>query len=182
MSSVKLALTFACALSLFGCGTRAADTATALSAGSTDGQIQAELAAPAAAPLEECQLPEVTVVPTALPASSVDRALAERRVAIGTTGAAAIALPALVTVGIKVGQPPTPDALLRDSHGQPIVSRPAWAFVYRGQSIPRPNGPARPKGSTQAHRQLPPLSVVAAIVDARTGEFLMGWGCGGPVY
>jgi hypothetical protein len=182
MSSLKLVLALACALSLFGCGTRAADTGRALSAGATDREIQADLAAPApGGPLEECQLPQITVVPTTLPAGSIDRARAERRVAIGTKGAAAIALPVLVTIGIKVGQLPTPDALLVDSHSQPIVSRPAWALVYRNQSVPRPNGPARPKGSTQAHRELPSLSVVAAVIDARTGDFLMGWGCDAPV-
>jgi len=130
--------------------------------------------------LQECDRANVAVVATSFSVSAVDRATAERAVgAIGAKGTAAIAVPALVTSGGTLGVAPTANTIQKDSRGQAVLSRPAWALVFRGQSIQRPSaGPARHKASLQPlPRQLAPVTVVAAIVDAQTGEFLMGWGC-----
>jgi hypothetical protein len=128
--------------------------------------------------MEECTRPDVTVEPTTLPANSVDAATAPKDVAgLGVKGAPAIAVPALVTVGTTWMQQPTSGAVLKDAHGVPILARPAWALVFRNQSIPRPGGPARPRDLSTPKQMLPPVTVVAAIVDASTGEFLRGWGC-----
>jgi hypothetical protein len=176
MSAVRLTLILFSSAAIVACGTRVGDSGSAPSAGSDDGHAQSDLAAAAQGPLEECQVPHVLVVPATLPLQSVDRSVAERQAgAYGATGAAAIALPALVTVGIDFGSPPTAGRLLIDGQNSPISARPAWALVFRGQSIPRP----ALKGMT---RRPPPTTTLAAIIDARTGRPLRGWGCGGPAY
>lgn len=191
----KLVLALACATLAVGCGVSSGpNTTSALVAGTSEIQtassVQGEVAqgqsvtAIAAAPLEECSLAHVTVLPAVLPAGSVDQKLAERAAgSIGAVSPAAVAIPALVTIGQRWGQAATADSVLKDAHGQPVLSRVAWGLVYRGQSIQRPSGgPARPKlVTTWTTRQLPPVSVFAAIVDARTGEFIMGWGCNQPL-
>jgi len=194
--SVRLLLGIACVLSMSSCGASAAlDSNAALIAGTSDvdasrtTQVMPDLGgsefAVSAAPLQECELSQVQVVPAALPAGSIDQARAERGTrGVGTTSSANLAIPALVTIGERWGQAPSLDRVLKDVHGQPIASRAAWALVYRGQAIQRPSaGPARPKLVTAwPNRELPRVAVFAAIIDARTGEFLMGWGCDPTVY
>jgi hypothetical protein len=132
--------------------------------------------------LQECDRANVSVAATNFTFPAIDRATAERAVGIiGARGSAAVAVPALVTSGETWGVAPAPGSIQKDSRGQPVLSRPAWALVFRHQSIQRPSaGPARHKSSLQPlPRQLAPVTIVAAIVDAQTGEFLMGWGCDG---
>jgi hypothetical protein len=191
---LKIVLGLALAtVALVAYGVSTPDPSSALIAGTSDIQTtnRVEVAAAEgqagravmAEPLQECALAHVSVAPTPLPPGSVDQPRAERAAGnIGAKSPAAIAIPALVTIGERWGQPPTPEAVLKDAHGQPVLSRAAWTLIFRGQSIQPPSsGPARPKlVATWPTRELPPVTVFAAIVDAATGEFLMGWGCNQP--
>jgi hypothetical protein len=188
----KVALAFVCVALAIGCGANSGpNTSSTLVAGPSEtkttntAQMAAaqgtSITANAAASLEECSLAHVTVAPAALPIGSVDQKSAERAAGIiGAASPAAVAIPALVTIGERWGQAATADSALKDAHGRPVFSRAAWALVYREQSIQRPSGGPAQLVTTWAPRQLPLVSVVAAIVDARTGEFIMGWGCNQP--
>jgi hypothetical protein len=180
MPAVRFTLIFLSVVAIVACGTRRSDSGSALSAGSGDGDVRSDMAAPAEALLAECQVPYVIVVPTSLPPQSVSRTVAERAAgAYGASGAAAIAIPALVTVGIDIeydsqgrmtGRAPTAGRLLVDADGNVIAARPAWALVFRGQSIPRP-------GFYGMLRRPPPVTTLAVIIDARAGRAIRGWGC-----
>lgn len=124
--------------------------------------------------LAECDQPFVSLSPATLPADAITRVQAERTAGvIGVTGPAAIAIPVDLTVGTVANQAPTPATTLRDAHGQPIAGRAAWALVFRGQAVRPPAGPLH--GSAAQRRVL--MNVLAAFIDAKTGEFLRGWGC-----
>jgi hypothetical protein len=124
--------------------------------------------------LEECDRPDIALG-TAPTATTVTRTSAEAvSGAAGVRGPADIAVLTTVTVGTQTGQPATSTNALRDARGVPVVSRAAWVLVFRNQVVRTPGG-IPPKGTAVVPPR--PLSVLATVVDAQTGDFLRGWGC-----
>jgi hypothetical protein len=127
------------------------------------------------ATLAECARPDV-VLGTALKASPVDRAAAQRASGvIGVRGDPAIAVLTTVTLGTRTGSVATAAEALVDGRGAPIVERPAWVFVFRNQAVRAPSGGGYIPGVPRVSPRL--QSVLASVVDAQTGQFLRGWGC-----
>jgi hypothetical protein len=123
--------------------------------------------------LAECDRPDVQLG-APLTNSGVDRSRAEvASRGIGAKGSADVAVLTTVTVGTRMGQPPIPAEALRDATGAPIVDRPAWVLVFRNQRAKTPS--IYYPGLTFSPP--PPVTVLASVVDARTGTFLRGWGC-----
>ena len=129
------------------------------------------------AALAECDRPEIVLGP-APATSAISRTAAEMASgAAGARGPADVALLTTVTVGTQTGHIATPANALRDLAGAPIINRPAWVFVFRNQAVKIPGGMA--PISRQATAPSPKVvAVLATVVDAQTGTFLRGWGCG----
>lgn len=133
--------------------------------------------------LAECDRPFIALGP-APAASAVAQGAAEAASGvIGVDGAPDIALLTTVTIGTHLGLPATSATALIDPHGAPIVSRPAWVFVFRNQQIRTPTVvPIGPNGTftnpAATPRSDPAVATVATVVDAQTGALLRGWGCG----
>lgn len=134
-------------------------------------------AAQQAAPLAECDRPDIVLgSPLLSVASGVDRAMAQRASgAIGVRGPADIALLTTVTIGTDPRRAATPADALVDRRGVAIVSRPAWVLVFRNQTVRAPSGGVFVPGAAPSSPR--PVSVLASVVDAYTGDFLRGWGC-----
>ncbi len=121
--------------------------------------------------LAECDTRRnVSVVPGELPPGAIAQQDAEDAArVIGVSGAAAVAVPARVSIGTDANGSPTQATALRDAHGKTILDRSAWVLVFRGQKVKLPGARTTSPRST--------VSVAAGIVDASTGEFLRGWAC-----
>lgn len=137
------------------------------------------VSASSAAPLDGCETANVivdTVTPTLAQVSRVD---AERESAgIGARGPASLATLARVTVGLRIGAPPSVAGVAPDLAGTPILSRPAWVLVFRDQVIGFPsNGVPARVGTPPTKRNNGHLTAVATIIDAETGRLIHGWGC-----
>jgi len=91
-------------------------------------------------------------------------------------GEAAIAVLTTVTIGTRTGSVATAAEALVDGRGALIVDRPAWVFVFRNQTVRMPSAGPYVPGAARASPP-PPISVLASVVDAQTGDFLRGWGC-----
>jgi len=158
-------------------GVTSASCVTVSAAERPDGALgQTAESAVSSAALGECARPDVVFGAT-VRSSPVDLAAAQRAAArIGVRGDASLALLSTVTIGTRTGSVATTADALVDGRGTPIIDRPAWILVFRNQSVRMPsNGPFLPG----AVRGAPPpsMSVLAAVVDAQTGDFLRGWGC-----
>jgi hypothetical protein len=162
-----------CAMLLLGLFATSCTAVAAASAQPRTGERDAT----STAPLAECDRPDIVLGPA--PATSVvSQATAETASgAAGIRGPADVALLATVTIGTETGHAATPTNALRDLMGAPIVSRPAWVFVFRHQTVKMPGGiaPIARRGTIPTPG---PISVLATVIDAQTGTFLRGWGCG----